>query len=1574
MTKHFYIGNCWYTSLTGALTVNIIDNNGGLGPATPAAANAIINNEITSLTIGANDNYTSPPNVTIDAPTSAAPEGDLYRAEAIANLNASQLLTKTIAMLNGGVNYVNPEITLTGENGNTFTFNNTTYPGSISITSGSIDDFTINAAMSTAGGNFTFPITASVIDLSGPGGDAEVSVGDIEVVATTINDFTITNGGAGYNTGAAPTVTIDGAATATAIITTGDEVVGIVITTAGANYIAIPTISIPTGSGATTNVIFDAGRVTDISIPATPGAGGSYLIIPTITIDAPGGDGVTATAFAQGQGGTIGLTSFTITDGGSNYRTAPIVTLTDTGNGFGARARAKLTGGPIDRTTTPVNGNNGFSILNGGTGYTSTPTITIERANNDGTVTETVPAGDITLGNGVIRFVPNAQITTTGTGYSDGDIILATGGTGTGAEFIVISTTAGVIDAVSVKDGGTGFTNGDVLTLGGGGAQITLTAAMVADGVIKYVSSANLTGTGYTTSPEVIITGGGGTGADIKALLTPSSVADIELLPEEFYPAAPFSDGIVSNTAYGGTAFTFDENYETYRNVANTDNTAKYRVGEIYPNTGVADYSALAAGVTTAMHDFGAGFGDATGPRIDTIYNVVFAQNPIQASNPGGTDAFESHNVTRVGGTTGNGNDPTHRIVFRDAIGTFSGEQFDNENAITTVPINTVNSYITPQEINTDSPGSGVTPGGLDGGMIVWEDLNLKRWDGGPDNTGTLWSDPANWRPDGVPSDFNDVIINYSLLYVDYETNTALPSADPSYGLPILQAPNPLNITMDYNYNLTSSASCKNLIFDSNIPSRVVGGNSLNGAINITLEQDFRIGGTISMDEQTAMTVGQDNLDIEVGESWSNAGNFDNGGGGRNNTVRFYKDVTRTVVNTLDAKDGNDNLTGDRNAFYNISFVQGLTELGSDILVEGDLIIEDQTATLNGSNRFLYLEGDWINRGTFTNSGSTVYFRGSSPQIVAKEDISVSPLTGASLKEDFFNMTVNTIGISNIAGAQNHVYLNSRLELNTLGELRMLNGRIVSDTDQELILGETSNVILPATPNESYVLGPVGRLTDNDNAGTLQTLVYPVGSEKFGSSATFDITATAGGITAVAISAGGTGYAVGHLIEVSGGTDGVLSVTSVDATTGEITGVSISSGGAGYSTASGVAGDFVQGSGRAVYVSPNENAVVLDVALDAMVTTMFVVEQVEEEATTNPATGHPGRAVPTSTSFNYQSQTRHWTVQNLPYVSTGDISTANNSQLNIGGIGLSYRASEEFIGGTVNSVTVDQNANAIGDDMKNATIWKDGGGDVTYGVSNSFTPSYDELAIPGDPSHLDRLEDGTAHSSNQWSEIGATTVLGATVDQAFITTPVAERFSTLNDGKFTLAFEIDPLPLEVLNLEAKLSGSEVFVDWITVNEATTDVFIVERSADGVNFTDLGKVDGQGINTEANVYRYVDSTPLNGINYYRLRQVNQDGTVDYSTIVFVNMTDGETFTIFPNPVEKGTTLKALIPASEGEGVSIELIDVTGKVVLNEDTNLQGQLVEMTLPYNLNQGVYILRVRTETDTYQAKVLVQ
>ncbi|MBK6391913.1 MAG: hypothetical protein IPF70_15285 [Saprospiraceae bacterium] len=84
-------------------------------------------------------------------------------------------------------------------------------------------------------------------------------------------------------------------------------------------------------------------------------------------------------------------------------------------------------------------------------------------------------------------------------------------------------------------------------------------------------------------------------------------------------------------------------------------------------------------------------------------------------------------------------------------------------------------------------------------------------------------------------------------------------------------------------------------------------------------------------------------------------------------------------------------------------------------------------------------------------------------------------------------------------------------------------------------------------------------------------------------------------------------------------------------------------------------------------------------------------------------------------------------------------------------------------------------------------------------------------------------------------------------------------------------------------LSIQLSSFEIIASknpvlrWTTVAEWNNDYFSVEHSQDGINYTEITKVNGQESSDKPTVYSYTDHTPYSGINYYRLRQVDIDGS-------------------------------------------------------------------------------------------------
>ena len=93
-----------------------------------------------------------------------------------------------------------------------------------------------------------------------------------------------------------------------------------------------------------------------------------------------------------------------------------------------------------------------------------------------------------------------------------------------------------------------------------------------------------------------------------------------------------------------------------------------------------------------------------------------------------------------------------------------------------------------------------------------------------------------------------------------------------------------------------------------------------------------------------------------------------------------------------------------------------------------------------------------------------------------------------------------------------------------------------------------------------------------------------------------------------------------------------------------------------------------------------------------------------------------------------------------------------------------------------------------------------------------------------------------------------------------------------------------PLPVELTNLTATERNGQIVIKWATASESNNDYFVLERSHDGVRFSDIQMVPGAGTILEPRNYEYTDPYPAPGHNYYRLKQVDYDGSFSLSPIV------------------------------------------------------------------------------------------
>lgn len=171
--------------------------------------------------------------------------------------------------------------------------------------------------------------------------------------------------------------------------------------------------------------------------------------------------------------------------------------------------------------------------------------------------------------------------------------------------------------------------------------------------------------------------------------------------------------------------------------------------------------------------------------------------------------------------------------------------------------------------------------------------------------------------------------------------------------------------------------------------------------------------------------------------------------------------------------------------------------------------------------------------------------------------------------------------------------------------------------------------------------------------------------------------------------------------------------------------------------------------------------------------------------------------------------------------------------------------------------------------------------------------------------------------------------------------------------------ETSPLPVTLTYFKATKEGQVTILDWATSSENNNAGFEIQRSNNARDWTALGVIQSNGVNNNSNSalnYSFTDIAPLNGTNYYRLKQTDLDGRFEYSRYVTVQFgNSGSELILYPNPVIDGNlTLKI----AERTPQHVRIYSVSGVEVFSvkqpgNDLNIK----------NLPAGVYILKVRLD-----------
>jgi len=162
-----------------------------------------------------------------------------------------------------------------------------------------------------------------------------------------------------------------------------------------------------------------------------------------------------------------------------------------------------------------------------------------------------------------------------------------------------------------------------------------------------------------------------------------------------------------------------------------------------------------------------------------------------------------------------------------------------------------------------------------------------------------------------------------------------------------------------------------------------------------------------------------------------------------------------------------------------------------------------------------------------------------------------------------------------------------------------------------------------------------------------------------------------------------------------------------------------------------------------------------------------------------------------------------------------------------------------------------------------------------------------------------------------------------------------------------------PLPVTYSYFNAKPSTNKVQLEWETTSEINNSHFEIEKTMDGENWYTIGTVEGAGNSYGAQFYSFDDNSPAQGLNVYRLKQVDWNGDFEYSsnkTVIWGGQTTLNTVNVFPNP----GTEKIYINGVENPKVTV--YNLAGTVQFQSENKN-----ELNLQF-LQNGVYFIHIQS------------
>ncbi len=231
------------------------------------------------------------------------------------------------------------------------------------------------------------------------------------------------------------------------------------------------------------------------------------------------------------------------------------------------------------------------------------------------------------------------------------------------------------------------------------------------------------------------------------------------------------------------------------------------------------------------------------------------------------------------------------------------------------------------------------------------------------------------------------------------------------------------------------------------------------------------------------------------------------------------------------------------------------------------------------------------------------------------------------------------------------------------------------------------------------------------------------------------------------------------------------------------------------------------------------------------------------------------------------------------------------------------------------------------------------------------------------------------NSSSAWQSIGTHSNLTQSIDAGVVT---VKRSSLTSFSDFGVGFGSGyNLPISLSSFEVKQHETDkVKITWTTAAELNNAYFSLERSVNGTDYEMINEQEGAGTSTVPTSYQYIDKFPVSGINYYRLKQVDFDGTYTYGPVKQISLSQSvnnnnplANLSVYPNPTT-GIVNVSNVQLTQSP-VIIKVYDIGGQFIkqltYNDGNNIQFNLNDQT------PGVYMMIISDQNNNSFTKQIV-